>query len=85
MRQSLTTARGATFLAAQKTITMDVLSSQSGALAISKTTPTDTWPMLIAEQNAKGGLLGQQPEAVVVDPATDWPLLGEKAPCPAPP
>lgn len=35
--------------------------------------------MLIKEQNAKGGLLGKQLEAVVVDPASDWPLFGDKA------
>ena len=31
--------------------------------------------MLIEEQNAKGGLLGRQLEAVVVDRASDWPLV----------
>ena len=35
--------------------------------------------MLIAVPNAKGGLLGKQPEAVVVDPAPDWPLFAERA------
>ena len=35
--------------------------------------------MLMAAQNAKGGLLGKQVEAVVVDPASDWPLFAEKA------
>ena len=35
--------------------------------------------MLIDQQNAKGGLLGKQLEAVVVDPASDWPLFAEKA------
>ena len=35
--------------------------------------------MLIDEQNKKGGLLGKQLEAVVVDPASDWPLFAEKA------
>jgi urea transport system substrate-binding protein len=35
--------------------------------------------MLIAEQNKKGGLLGKQLEAVVVDPASNWPLFAEKA------
>jgi urea transport system substrate-binding protein len=35
--------------------------------------------MLIEEQNAKGGVLGKQLEAVVVDPASDWPLFAEKA------
>jgi amino acid/amide ABC transporter substrate-binding protein, HAAT family (TC 3.A.1.4.-) len=34
--------------------------------------------MLIEEQNAKGGLLGKQLEAVVVDPASNWPLFAEK-------
>ena len=35
--------------------------------------------MLVDQQNAKGGLLGKQLEAVVVDPASDWPLFAEKA------
>jgi urea transport system substrate-binding protein len=35
--------------------------------------------MLIDEQNKKGGVLGKQLEAVVVDPASDWPLFAEKA------
>ena len=35
--------------------------------------------MLIEEQNAKGGLLGKQLEAVVVDPASDWPRFAELA------
>ena len=35
--------------------------------------------MLVEQQNAKGGLLGKQLEAVVVDPASDWPLFAEKA------
>lgn len=35
--------------------------------------------MLIDEQNAKGGLLGKKLEAVVVDPASNWPLFAEKA------
>ncbi|MEK9701636.1 MAG: urea ABC transporter substrate-binding protein, partial [Deltaproteobacteria bacterium] len=39
----------------------------------------DTVLMLVDEQNKKGGLLGKQLEAVVVDPASDWPLFAEKA------
>jgi urea transport system substrate-binding protein len=35
--------------------------------------------MLIEEQNKKGGVLGKKLEAVVVDPASDWPLFAEKA------
>ncbi len=35
--------------------------------------------MLIDEQNKKGGILGKKLEAVVVDPASNWPLFAEKA------
>ena len=35
--------------------------------------------MLIEEQNKKGGVLGRKLEAVVVDPASNWPLFAEKA------
>jgi urea transport system substrate-binding protein len=48
-------------------------------MAISETTLKDVMLMLIDEQNKKGGLLGMQLEAVVVDPASDWPLFAEKA------
>jgi len=64
---------------AQGTIKVGMLNSLSGTMAISETTLKDTVLMLIAEQNAKGGLLGKQLEAVVVDPASDWPLFAEKA------
>jgi len=60
-------------------IKVGVLHSLSGTMAISETTLKDTMLMLVAEQNAKGGLLGCEIEAVVVDPASDWPLFAEKA------
>jgi urea transport system substrate-binding protein len=66
-------------LAQDETIKVGVLHSLSGTMAISETTLKDTMLMLIAAQNAKGGLLGKQIEAVVVDPASDWPLFAEKA------
>ena len=47
-------------------------------MAISETTLKDTVLMMIEEQNKKGGLLGKKLEAVVVDPASDWPLFAEK-------
>ena len=62
-----------------ETIKIGVLHSLSGTMAISETTLKDTMLMLIEAQNAKGGLLGKQLEAVVVDPASDWPLFAEKA------
>ncbi len=60
-------------------IKVGVLHSLSGTMAISETTLKDTVLMLIDKQNENGGLLGCQLEAVVVDPASDWPLFAEKA------
>ncbi|SFL62905.1 urea ABC transporter substrate-binding protein [Shimia aestuarii] len=68
-----------TAFAAEDTIKIGVLHSLSGTMAISETTLKDTMLMLIDEQNKKGGVLGKQLEAVVVDPASDWPLFAEKA------
>jgi urea transport system substrate-binding protein len=64
---------------AQDTIKVGVLHSLSGTMAISETTLKDVMLMLIEEQNKKGGLLGKKLEAVVVDPASNWPLFAEKA------
>jgi len=60
-------------------IKVGVLHSLSGTMAISETTLKDTVEMLIDQQNAAGGLLGCEIEAVVVDPASDWPTFAEKA------
>ena len=65
--------------AADDTIKVGVLHSLSGTMAISETTLKDTMLMLVEEQNKKGGLLGKKLEAVVVDPASNWPLFAEKA------
>ena len=64
--------------AAKDTIKVGVLHSLSGTMAISETTLKDTVLMMIEDQNKKGGLLGKQLEAVVVDPASNWPLFAEK-------
>ena len=64
---------------AEETIKVGVLHSLSGTMAISETTLKDTVLMMIEEQNKKGGLLGKKLEAVVVDPASNWPLFAEKA------
>ncbi len=63
---------------AKDTIKVGILHSLSGTMAISETTLKDTMLMLIDEQNKKGGVLGKQLEAVVVDPASNWPLFAEK-------
>ncbi|HVU44148.1 MAG TPA: urea ABC transporter substrate-binding protein [Xanthobacteraceae bacterium] len=64
---------------AADTIKVGILHSLSGTMAISETTLKDVMLMLIEEQNKKGGLLGKKLEAVVVDPASNWPLFAEKA------
>jgi urea transport system substrate-binding protein len=71
--------RGMPALAQGEPIKVGVLHSLSGTMAISETTLKDVMLMLIEAQNAKGGLLGRPLEAVVVDPASDWPLFAEKA------
>jgi urea transport system substrate-binding protein len=64
---------------APATIKVGILHSLSGTMAISETTLKDVMLMLIDAQNKKGGLLGKKLEAVVVDPASNWPLFAEKA------
>ncbi|MCA6126846.1 branched-chain amino acid ABC transporter substrate-binding protein [Thalassolituus oleivorans 4BN06-13] len=71
-------AAGVNLANAGDTIKVGVLHSLSGTMAISETTLKDTVLMMIDEQNKKGGLLGKKLEAVVVDPASNWPLFAEK-------
>jgi urea transport system substrate-binding protein len=66
-------------LQAAETIKVGVLHSLSGTMAISETSLKDMALMTIDEINAKGGVNGKQLEAVVVDPASNWPLFAEKA------
>src|SRR6266446_662044 len=65
--------------ATAQTIKIGVLHSLSGTMAISETTLKDTILMMVDDINKKGGLLGKKVEAVVVDPASNWPLFAEKA------
>jgi urea transport system substrate-binding protein len=66
-------------MAAEDTIKVGVLHSLSGTMAISETTLKDTVLMMVDDINKHGGLLGKKVEAVVVDPASNWPLFAEKA------
>ncbi|KEO51206.1 urea ABC transporter substrate-binding protein [Thioclava pacifica] len=70
---------GGIAFAEEDKIKVGVLHSLSGTMAISETTLKDTVLMLVEEQNKKGGINGKMLEAVVVDPASDWPLFAEKA------
>ena len=60
-------------------IKVGILHSLSGTMAISETSLKDVALMTIDEINASGGVLGRKLEAVVVDPASNWPLFAEKA------
>ncbi|WP_338661197.1 urea ABC transporter substrate-binding protein [Pararoseomonas sp. SCSIO 73927] len=60
-------------------IKVGVLHSLSGTMAISETALRDTVLMMVEDQNRKGGVMGRRLEAVVVDPASNWPLFAEKA------
>jgi len=64
---------------AEETIKIGVLHSLSGTMAISESTLKDTVLMMVDDLNKNGGLLGKKVEAVVVDPASNWPLFAEKA------
>src|SRR5262245_46385582 len=64
---------------AQDTIKVGILPSASGTKGISQKAPKDVMVVLNEEQDQKGGLLGKKLEAVVVDPASKWPLFAEKA------
>ena len=64
---------------AADTIKVGVLHSLSGTMAISETVLKDVTLMAIEEINSKGGVMGKKLEAVVVDPASNWPLFAEKA------
>ena len=79
---ALTVSAGVSALparAAEDTIKVGVLHSLSGTMAISETTLKDSVLMMIDNLNKNGGLLGKKVEAVVVDPASNWPLFAEKA------
>src|SRR4029453_2527258 len=60
---------------AADTIKVGVLHSLSGTMAISETSLKDVALMTIDEINAKGGVMVKKLEAVVVDPASNRPLL----------
>ncbi|WP_051000341.1 transporter substrate-binding protein [Bradyrhizobium diazoefficiens] len=64
---------------AQDTIRIGILHSLSGSMAPQEAMLKDAVLMLVDEQNKKGGVLDKKIEAVVVDPASNWPLFAEKA------
>ncbi len=73
------TASNILFAQDKSPIKVGVLHSLSGTMAISETALKNTALMTFEEINAKGGVMGRKLEAVVVDPASNWPLFAEKA------
>ncbi len=60
-------------------VRVGILHSLSGTMAISESALKNVALMTIEQINASGGVLGRQIEAVVVDPASNWPLYPIKA------
>ena len=73
------TASNVLFAQDKSPIKVGILHSLSGTMAISETALKNTALMTVEEINAKGGVMGRKLEAVVVDPASNWPLFAEKA------
>ncbi|HVL56387.1 MAG TPA: urea ABC transporter substrate-binding protein [Burkholderiaceae bacterium] len=73
------TASNILFAQDRTPIKVGVLHSLSGTMAISETALRNTALMTIEQINSKGGVLGRKLEAVVVDPASNWPLFAERA------
>lgn len=64
---------------AQEVVTVGILHSLTGDMALSETSVVDAEKMAIDEINASGGVLGRQIKTVVEDGASDWPVFAEKA------
>ncbi|WP_413789589.1 urea ABC transporter substrate-binding protein [Metabacillus rhizosphaerae] len=61
------------------TVSVGILHSLSGTMAISEVSLRDAELMAIDEINAAGGVLGKQIEPIIEDGASDWPTFAEKA------
>lgn len=64
---------------AQDIVTVGVLQSLSGTMAISEVTVKNAEVMAIDEINAAGGVMGHQIEAVIEDGASDPAIFAQKA------
>jgi urea transport system substrate-binding protein len=61
------------------TVTVGILHSLTGTMAISETGAQEAEKLAIAQINAKGGVLGRKIKFVQEDGASDWPTFAEKA------
>lgn len=61
------------------TVTVGILHSVTGTMAISETGSVEAEKLAIAQINAQGGVLGRQIVAIQEDGASDWPNFAEKS------
>jgi urea transport system substrate-binding protein len=61
------------------TVTVGILHSITGTMAISETGSVEAEKLAISQINAEGGVLGRQIKIIQEDGASDWPTFAEKA------
>ena len=61
------------------TVTVGILHSVTGTMAISETGSVQAEKLAIKQINEMGGVLGRQIEVIQEDGASDWPTFAEKA------
>jgi urea transport system substrate-binding protein len=61
------------------TVTVGILHSVTGTMAISETGSVEAEKLAIDQINASGGVLGRQIKVIQEDGASDWPTFAEKA------
>jgi urea transport system substrate-binding protein len=61
------------------TVTVGILHSVTGTMAISETGSVEAEKLAISQINASGGILGRQIKFIQEDGASDWPTFAEKA------
>ena len=61
------------------TVTVGILHSSTGTMAISETGSIEAEKLAIAQINESGGILGRQIKVIQEDGASDWPTFAEKA------
>lgn len=61
------------------TVTVGILHSLTGTMAISETGAQEAEKLAIAQINASGGILGRQIKVIQEDGASDWPTFAEKS------
>jgi urea transport system substrate-binding protein len=60
------------------TVTVGILHSVTGTMAISETGSVEAEKLAIDQINAQGGILGRQIKVIQEDGASDWPTFAEK-------